>query len=321
MKCKNCGTENKGESKFCKKCGASLEDAPKASSRFSPLKIIGIIIAVLVVLMGSVSTYVIYNDVSATEVMQLSGDSAGDVLKNSQIASNVPDSLVSTQITEAAKNGVPIYKIGDGSAPVSVITAGVHGDQLVPCAAAMKLIDYLDGRKINGTVYVIPFVSPEAISNNTKLTDGVNLNTVADENGTLSNKIVNLAKNSNATAVGDFHETEPGKNPGVTTIMCSQVPTYESYQLANAMSMLSLDTTLTYTVAGVSYDGAIEDTCNLNGVPAVTPLVLVSSHGKVSDAAVTESYTQMLALLLANHNLNPDDLYLKIANIDKDGFK
>lgn len=39
----------------------------------------------------------------------------------------------------------------------------------------------------------------------------VNLNVVADKNGTLSNKIVNFAIQNNASAVGDFHETEYGK--------------------------------------------------------------------------------------------------------------
>ena len=86
--------------------------------------------------------------------------------------------------------------------------------------------------------------------------------------------------------------------------MCSEYPNYGSYQLANNMSSLSLDTTLTYLVAGVAYDGAVEDELNLKGTNAVTPLVQVSSHGHVYQSAVEESYTQMLALLYVNGNLD-----------------
>jgi predicted deacylase len=320
MKCNYCGAVNDDNAHNCRFCGRQL-GIPNNNKRsfFTPLKIIGIILIACFVALGASVVYVVYFDASAVEIMELNANSA-NVLSNQELAGNIPNSNISQQICAYTNNCTPIYKIGTGEAPVTVISAGVHGDQLVPSVAAMRLINYLDGRKINGTVYVIPFTSPKAISQNTKLTDGVNLNTVADKSGTASNDVVKLALTSNATAVGDFHETEIGKNPGKTTIMCSQIPTYGSFQLAEDMSRLSLDTTMTYYVAGVAYDGAVEDVLNLNGTASVTPLVLVSSHGKVHSTAVDESYDQMLALLLANHNLNPDDTYLKLANADIDGF-
>ncbi len=320
MKCNYCGAVNDDNAHNCRFCGRQL-GIPNNNKRsfFTPLKIIGIILIACFVAVGASLVYVVYFDASAVEIMELNANSA-NVLSNQELAGNIPNSNISQQICAYTNNCTPIYKIGTGEAPVTVISAGVHGDQLVPSVAAMRLINYLDGRKINGTVYVIPFTSPKAISQNTKLTDGVNLNTVADKSGTASNDVVKLALTNNATAVGDFHETEIGKNPGKTTIMCSQIPTYGSFQLAEDMSRLSLDTTMTYYVAGVAYDGAVEDVLNLNGTASVTPLVLVSSHGKVHSTAVDESYDQMLALLLANHNLNPDDTYLKLANADIDGF-
>ena len=320
MKCNYCGAVNDDNAHNCRFCGRQL-GIPHNNKRsfFTPLKIISIILIACFVAVGASLVYVVYFDASAVEIMELNANSA-NVLSNQELAGNIPNSNISQQICAYTNNCTPIYKIGTGEAPVTVISAGVHGDQLVPSVAAMRLINYLDGRKINGTVYVIPFTSPKAISQNTKLTDGVNLNTVADKSGTASNDVVKLALTNNATAVGDFHETEIGKNPGKTTIMCSQIPTYGSFQLAEDMSRLSLDTTMTYYVAGVAYDGAVEDVLNLNGTASVTPLVLVSSHGKVHSTAVDESYDQMLALLLANHNLNPDDTYLKLANADIDGF-
>lgn len=320
MKCQNCGEEISANAKFCKKCGTPTSQPVKQKSRISPLIIVLIIGAVLIAAAGAGYAYVVYMDVSPVEITELDSSNHADVLKNSEIASNIPDSNVSDAIVDAAKSGVPIYKIGDGSGPVTVISAGVMGDQLVPSVAAMKIIDYLDGRKIKGTVYVIPFASPKAISQNTELTDGVNLNTVADEDGTVSKKIVDFAVDHDASAVGDFHETQAGRDPGITTIMCSKSPTYESYELARNMAGLSLETTFTYTVAGVAYDGAIEDECNLLGTPAVTPLVVVSSHGEVTDSAVSESYDQMLSILITNGNLGWDDGYLKLANSDIDGL-
>lgn len=319
MRCSYCGAMNENNARNCRFCGNPLMSPMKKKSSFTPLKIISLILIACVVAIGAGLVYVIYFDNSPVEIMELNANGA-NVLSNTELAGNIPNSNISQNICAYTSNCTPVYKIGTGEAPVTVISAGVHGDQLVPSVAAMKLINYLDGRKINGTVYVIPFTSPKAISQNTKLTDGVNLNTVADKSGTASNDVVKLALSSNATAVGDFHETEIGKNPGKTTIMCSQVPTYGSFQLAEDMSMLSLDTTMTYYVAGVAYDGAVEDVLNLNGTASVTPLVVVSSHGKVHSSAVDESYDQMLALLLVNHNLNPDDGYMKLANADIDGF-
>lgn len=322
MKCRNCGAENSNNAKFCVNCGGQTFEMARPVNRsgLTPIKIFALTLLVLVMAIGGIFAYIVYFDTSNVEILQLTSDNSGNVLSNSEIANNIPNTEISESITNATLDGVPIYKIGDGEGPVSVLSAGVHGDQLVPTIAAMKLINYLDGRKIKGTVYVIPFTSPRAISQNTKLTDGINLNQAADEEGTTSNILVNFAMMNNASAVGDFHETQIGKTPGETTIMCTQYPNYGSYQLANDMSSLSWDKTLTYLVAGIEYDGAVEDELNLKGTTAVTPLVQVPGHGKVYDYAVEDSFEQMLALLYVNGNLDPDDSYLYLANSDIDGF-
>ena len=315
--------DNKEGAKYCKNCGNLLNNNQNYSNKKSNhtiLKIVLLLLTLVIVAVAGVFVYIVYFDASPVEITMLSSGNAANIMSNDELASNIPQSNISNQMTQATTNGIPIYKIGDGSAPVSVISAGVHGDQLVPVVAAMQLINFLDGRKIKGTVYVIPFSSPVALSQNTKLTNGVNLNRVADQEGTISNEIVKLAMKNNASATGDFHETEIGKNPGKTTIMCSEVPTYNSYQLASSMCNLAENTKLSYFVAGITYDGAIEDTLNLNGTPAVTPVVVVSTHGKVYGSAVKESFAQMLSLLLANRNLDPNDDYLKLANADIDGF-
>ncbi len=48
--------------------------------------------------------------------------------------------------------------------------------------------------------------------------------------------------------------------------------------------------------AGVKYPGALEDVCNLNGVPAVTCEVL-ALHGTLNKNRINKSCNQMFALL------------------------
>lgn len=316
MKCPKCGKENNKEnSRFCTSCGAKLEQpALEQPKRMNRTKIILLAVICLIIAIGGALSYIIFFDYSPVEVMLLNTNNPGDVLANPQIKNNMLGKEIAYEVCNEAKKGVPVYRIGDGSGPVSVVVAGVHGDQLSSQSAALFLTEYLTGYKIKGTVYVIPFAAPEATEHNTKLVDGVNLNTVANESGTTSNDIVNFVKTHNATAVGDFHGTEPGKNPGKTTIMCSQAPTYESYLLAKDMAYFANDKTMTYTVAGEAYEGAIEDICNLEGIPAVTPLVL-SMHGTTTPDALEQSFIQMIALLNANGNFVYDP-YTELANYD-----
>lgn len=216
MKCKYCGAEIEPDNRYCKYCGNSIfvnNNQYSNNNKRSPLLIILLAIVIILLALAGTFAYIVYFDTSPVEILQLSSSSSGDILANSELADNMPNSNITSEVVQAAKTGVPIYKIGDGSGPVTVISSGVHGNQLVAPVAAMRLINYLDGRKINGTVYIIPFTSPKALEENTKLTNGVNLNTVADESGTLSNQVVNFAIKNNATAVGDFHETGIGKIP------------------------------------------------------------------------------------------------------------
>lgn len=312
MKCLKCGSENEDNVNFCKSCGS-----PLTSKSNTKLKI-AIPIVLIVLIVFGIFTYIIFIDTSQVEVIQLNNKNPGNIYQNRALASNIPNSQEVTDVCNAAKSGVPVYKIGDGSGPVTVICTGIHGDQLSSQVAALDLIDYLDGRKITGTVYVIPFAAPGATANNIKLSDGVNLNTVADQPGSSSNDIVNFAISNNASAVGDFHGTEPGKNPGKTTVMCSQYPTYESFEIAQKMNIYLGGNTMTYTIAGIAYDGAVEDVLNLKGIPAVTPLVL-SNHGSVNQGSVQQSLSQMIALLEVNGNIG-HSTYDKLANLDIDGF-
>ena len=60
-----------------------------------------------------------------------------------------------------------------------------------------------------------------------------NLNTVSNINGTVSNNLVNFAISINASGLGDFHCTRHSDSDvGITCIMCTYIPTLESYDIA-----------------------------------------------------------------------------------------
>lgn len=263
------------------------------------------ILILLVIVMVSavcISSYVLFFMGSPVSVELINSNNGGNIFNNNFINNNIPESALVDNITSMARYGTPVVKFGNGEGPVSVVIAGVHGDQLSPQIAALKLIEYLDGKKIKGTVYVIPFAVPSSTELNQKEWNGQNPNKIADDSGSPTNDIVNFAVVNNADVTGDFHSSKPGGDPGVDTIMCTQYPTSGSYQLAMDISKVSIDFPLNYFIAGWYYDGAVEDTLNLKGIPSITG-ISVSPHGIVTDEAVNTTFNQMIGLLKANNNI------------------
>jgi predicted deacylase len=220
----------------------------------------------------------------------------GTVTNNYYIKKNIPQSQLTSQILVLSKKGTPIIRFGNSSGPKVMIVAGVHGNELPSQIAAVKLANYLNGKSINGTVYIIPFVVPYDTSKDIRYWKGKNLNRVANVAGTPTNKILNLAKKLNITVLGDFHSTKPGGVPGKMAVFSSKHPTSKSYIIAKYINKRTGSSMITYNLSGTEYCGALEDTTNLAGIPAVTCEVL-SPHGVVKSGSVAKSYNQMIALL------------------------
>ncbi len=220
----------------------------------------------------------------------------GDVTRNSYIKNNVPSSQITSQVYSLAKSGTPMITFGNGTGPKVMIIAGVHGNELPAQIAAMKMINYLNGRSIKGTVYVVPFAAPSSTAQNTRLWNGKNLNSVANVAGTPTNQIINKAKALQVNSLGDFHSTQPGGFPGKNSVFCTKSPAYESYNTAKYVSGQTGSALIAYNQAGAEYPGAVEDVSNLARIPAITGEVL-SSHGIVASGSVDKSYSQMMAFL------------------------
>jgi len=234
--------------------------------------------------------------VTASKMEVIVTGTGGDVTRNSYIKNNVPSSQITSQVYSLAKLGTPMVTFGNGTGPKVMIIAGVHGNELPAQIAAMKMINYLNGKSIKGTVYIIPFAAPSSTAQNIRLWNGKNLNSVANIAGTPSNQIINKAKVLQVNALGDFHSTQPGGFPGENSVFCTKSPTYESYNIARYVSSQTGSALIVYNQAGAEYPGAVEDVTNLARIPAITGEVL-SSHGVVASGSVDKSYSQMMAFL------------------------
>ncbi|ADZ09831.1 Succinylglutamate desuccinylase/aspartoacylase [Methanobacterium lacus] len=220
----------------------------------------------------------------------------GEVTHNQYIKDHVANTDISNSVCRLAKFGTPMIILGNGSSPKVMITAGVHGNEIPAQLAAMELINYLKGREINGTVYVVPFVSPNGTSQTLRYWNHQNLNSNANKEGTPSNAVILACKQLGIERLGDFHSTQPGGYPGNYSVLCSKSPEYESYVMAEYISSYSNSSLITYDLAGVDYEGAVEDVSNIQGIPAVTCEVL-SPQGVATEETVHRSFDQMIKFL------------------------
>lgn len=225
----------------------------------------------------------------------VSHETSGIIEKNTVLMQYLSKISAINDLIEASKIGTPLLKIGHGN-PKIMITAGIHGNELPPQIASIYLIENLLDQRINGTLYIIPFAVPHATMENTRRFKGMDMNRAASKGGFISNNIINTIKALKISAVGDFHSTKPGSNPGIESVFCSKKPSNESYLMAKYITDLTSSKMIIHNQAGKLYNGALEDECNLAGIPAVTCEV-VSRNGIVDNKSHERSYFQMESYL------------------------
>ena len=170
---------------------------------------------------------------------------------------------------------------------------GIHGNELSSQAASIKLINKLANKtNIKGKIYVFPFVAPSMTAQNTRYYNGKNLNSIANQKGTIPNRIIKFAKSKNAVALGDFHCTRPGGTPGKNVAMGTYAPMASSAQLATYISKKAGVAKIIYSKAALEYPGALEDHCCINGITSVTCEVK-TPHGTIASGTIGKSYTMM----------------------------
>lgn len=221
--------------------------------------------------------------------------SGGYISRNKNLFSQIELTDLSKLILEKSVFGTPIFKMGDGGNKLLMIS-GIHGNELPPQIASVKLFNELIGRDLSHTIYFIPFAAPKSSMNSERTFNSLDLNRSAHINNSLSNLILQTALKLGVNFVGDFHSTAYNSNPGFESVFSSKAPSPESYLIANYISKDVGSEMIAFDFAGTSYKGAVEDVCNLKGIPAVTCEVLCP-FSSVSEGSVKTSIGQMKSFL------------------------
>ncbi|MBQ2830945.1 succinylglutamate desuccinylase/aspartoacylase family protein [Methanobrevibacter sp.] len=221
--------------------------------------------------------------------------SGGYISRNKNLFSQIELTDLSKLILEKSVFGTPIFKMGDGGNKLLMIS-GIHGNELPPQIASVKLFNELIGRDLSHTIYFIPFAAPKSSMNSERTFNSLDLNRSAHVNNSLSNLILQTALKLGVNFVGDFHSTAYNSNPGFESVFSSKAPSPESYLIANYISKDVGSEMIAFDFAGTSYKGAVEDVCNLKGIPAVTCEVLCP-FSSVSEGSVKTSIGQMKSFL------------------------
>ena len=229
------------------------------------------------------------------EISFISKNSGGYLSKNKHLFEKIALTSINQFILEQTVYGTPIFKLGDGGAKILLIS-GIHGNELPPQIASLKLLNELLKSKLNNTIYIILFAAPKATMNNERTFNSRNLNRSANIKNSLSNLIILAIDELEINFVGDFHSTSMESRPGFESVFSSKNPSPESCLIANYISACLGSKVISFKIAGKSYKGAIEDTCNLKGIPAITCEVL-SPFALVGKGSVERSLCQMKCFL------------------------
>ena len=135
-----------------------------------------------------------------------------------------------------------------------------------------------------------------SVKNIERTFNSMDLNRSTHIKNSLSNLILQAALDLGVDFVGDFHSTAFNSNPGFESIFSSKSPSPESFLIANYISREVGSEVISFDFAGSTYKGAVEDVCNLKGIPAVTCEVLCP-FGNVAEGSAEKSLSQMKSFL------------------------
>ena len=217
--------------------------------------------------------------------------SGGFISRNKHVLKNIRLNRLTQFILEKCVYGTPIFKLGSGKNKI-LILSGIHGNELPSQVANVRLLNKLINADLNNTLYFIPFASPKSTMYNERTFNGMDLNRSSHIKNSLSNLIIQTVMDLGIDFVGDFHSTAYNANPGIESVFSSKSPSPESYLIANYISRDVGSEVISIDFAGSSYKGAVEDVCNLNGVPAITGEVLCP-FTTIEKGTVERSLAQM----------------------------
>ena len=188
--------------------------------------------------------------------------SGGYISRNKQLFGNMELNKLNQFVLGKSVFGTPIFRMGGGDKKL-LILSGIHGNELSPQLANLKLMGEMVGMDLSVSLYFIPFASPKSSMMNERTFNSMDLNRSAHINNSLSNLILKSVLDLGIDFVGDFHSTALNSNPGFESVFSSKSPSPESFLLANYIARSVGCDVISYDFAGSSYKGAVEDVCNL----------------------------------------------------------
>lgn len=229
------------------------------------------------------------------EYSYISKNSGGYISKNKNIFKFIDLNDFNLFVLKKAIYGTPIFKVGSGKNKI-LILSGIHGNELSSQIANLKVLNEYKDKNVDCTLYFIPFASPFSTMNNIRDYLSLDLNRSTHIKNSLSNLILEAVVDLGVNFVGDFHTTAINSNPGFDSVFASKSPSFESFLISKYVANATECKSIIFPVAGSSYEGAVEDECNILGIPAITGEVL-SPFGAVGDGSVLKSYRQMKCFL------------------------
>lgn len=229
------------------------------------------------------------------EMNYISDFSGGYISKNKNLFQELELTKLTQFILAKSVFGTPIFKLGNGGKKI-LILSGIHGNELSPQIANVKLINELVCENFSNTLFFIPFASPKSTMNNERTFNSTDLNRSAHIKDSISNLIIQAVEELKIDSVGDFHSTSFNSNPGCESIFSTKSPSPESFLVANYISQDVGSKIIAYDYPSSTYLGAVEDVCNLKKIPAVTCEVLCP-FANVASGSVEKSLAQMKSYL------------------------
>ncbi|MGL6298815.1 MAG: hypothetical protein ACRC1M_06600 [Methanobacteriaceae archaeon] len=214
----------------------------------------------------------------------------GNVLKNSKVSKNILNTALSKKIVAMVKNGSVILKFGNGNGPKLLICGGIHGDENTANIATLRLIEPIKNKRINGTIYIIPFLIPKDTEKNsrkwyyTTKKIYVDPNRVAHITGSPGNKLVKFAKENSIKYIMDVHNGERLSSYKRGFIFANKYPTTKIESKWLNYIKKYVNPTITYNVPE---NGMIRNQARINGISTIT-FEVERDNGYVSNWAKVE---------------------------------
>ena len=150
--------------------------------------------------------FVNVNQFDNLEMSYICDFSGGYVSRNYKLFSQIELTDLNRFIMEKSVFGTPIFKMGDGGTKLLIIS-GIHGNELPPQIANLRLMNELIERDLSNTLYFIPFAAPKSTMNIERTFNSMDLNRSTHIKNSLSNLILQAALDLGVDFVGDFHST------------------------------------------------------------------------------------------------------------------